>query len=406
MKIKISNGKLIDGTGTQASQPSEIIVANGEIVRINQTNELVEDGPYDKIIDAKGKTICPGLINAHLHLYMDAGPSPLHNLSEENGHLSLLKTVTRCRRLIDKGITTVRDMGAKDLGIIVLRDAIKKGIVDGPRLIVCGKAMAITGGHAQALANVVDGPDEMRRAVRKLLGSDVDFIKLFATGGFGKPGEQLTNYELTTEEIRAAVQTAHAAGKPVAAHAYGNRGIRNVIDAGVDSIEHATFLDKKSLDRIVEKGIFLVPTLANTYKVSTMGHQMGVPNDMIETAKQVFPEMMKQFSNAYRAGAKIALGTDGGSWLNPHQDIHTELKLRAQAGVKNIDLITMATKTSAECLKVDHEIGTIEVGKKSDIIIIDGDPSRNIEELNNIKLVIKGNIIYELSLLKGIAPIF
>jgi len=393
MKIKISNGQLIDGTGVKPYYPVEIIIDNGVIISINRSVKSIDDISYDRIIDAKNQTICPGLINAHLHLYMDAGISPLHNLSEENSHLSMLRTISRCNQLIKTGITTVRDMGAKDLGIITLRDAIKEGIVDGPRVVVCGKAMAMTGGHAQALADVVDGPDEMRKAVRKMLSADVDFIKLFATGGFGKPGEQLTNYELTIEEMRAAVQTAHAAGKPVAAHAYGNKGICNVIKAGVDSIEHATFLDKKSLDLVVEKGIFLVPTLANTYKVSKMKHQKYVPKEMIETAKQAFPEMMKQFSNAYKAGAKIALGTDGGSWLNAHEDIHTELKLRAQAGVNNMDLITMATQTSAECLNINNETGTIQIGKQSDILIIDGDPIKNINALKSVRLVIKGNKI-------------
>ena len=397
MKIKISSGKLIDGTGADPSEPSEIIIDNGRILEINQTVPSTDDTSFDKVIDANGKTICPGLINAHLHLYMDAGPTPLHNLTAEDGHLSLLKATVRCRQLLMNGITAVRDMGAKDLGIVALKKAIEEGLVEGPRIVVCGKALAITGGHAPALAIAVDGSNEIRRTVRKQLGSGVDFIKLFATGGFGKPGEQLDNFELTAEELRTAVQSAHAAGKTVAAHAYGTQGIRNAVDAGVDSIEHASFLDEEVLAKIVKTGIFLVPTLTNTFRVSTIGSHEGLPGFMVETAKRVFPEMMKQFSNAYRAGAKLAVGTDGGSWLNPHSDVHTELKLRAQAGVSNMDLITMATQTSAQCLRIDHEAGTIEVGKNSDIIIVDGDPLKDIDELKKILWVIKGNRTHQIS---------
>ena len=397
MKIKISNGKLIDGTGAEPTRSSGIIIDNGRIIEVNQMVSSSDDTSFDKVIDANGKTVCPGLINAHLHLYMDAGPAPLHNLTTEDGHLSLLKAAVRCRQLLMNGITAVRDMGAKDLGIVALKRAIEEGLIEGPRLVVCGKALAITGGHAPALAIAADGSNEIRRTVRKLLGSGVDFIKLFATGGFGKPGEQLHNFELTTEELGCAVQSAHAAGKAVAAHAYGTQGIRNAVDAGVDSIEHAAFLDEEVLAKIVKKSIFLVPTLTNTFRVSTVGNHEGLPDFMVETAKRVFPEMMKQFSNAYRAGAKLAVGTDGGSWLNRHGDVHTELKLRAQAGASNIDLIQMATQTSAQCLRIDHETGTIEVGKNSDIIIVDGDPLKNIDDLKKIRWVIKGNRTYQIS---------
>ena len=394
MKIKILGGKLIDGTGAEPSEPTEIILENGKIKAINQSASSADNTSFDKIIDAAGKTICPGLINAHLHLYMDAGPSPLKDLEAENGHLSLLKAANRCRQLIMNGITTVRDMGAKDLGIVALKNAIEDGLVDGPRMTVCGKALAMTGGHAPALSLAVDGPNEIRRTVRKLLDFGADFIKLFATGGFGKPGEQLDSFELTTEELNTAAQTAHAAGKTVAAHAYGIQGIRNAVDAGVDSIEHATFLDERVLEKIIEKGIFLVPTLTNTYRQSNASEKEGVPTFISEKAKQIFPIMMDKFRLAYESGAKIVAGTDGGSWMNPHHDLTTELKLRGEMGVSTKDLIKMATKTAAECLNLDNKIGTIEVGKCSDIIIIDGDPLNDISSLQNIDCVFVGENYY------------
>jgi len=394
MKIKILSGKLIDGTGAEPSEPSEIILENGRIIAINQEVSSADNASFDKIIDAAGKTICPGLINAHLHLYMDAGPSPLQDLDAENGHLSLLKAADRCRQLVMNGITTVRDMGAKDLGILALKKAIEEGLVEGPRILVCGKALAMTGGHAPALSIAVDGPNEIRRTVRMLLDFGADFIKLFATGGFGKPDEQLDSFELTTKELRTAAQTAHAAGKTVAVHAYGIQGIRNAVDAGADSIEHAVFLDEKVIEKIIEKGIFIVPTLANTYRQSNASEKDGVPTFISEKAKQVFPIMMDKFRLAYEAGAKIVAGTDGGSWMNPHYDLTTELKLRGEIGVPTKDLIKMATKTAAECLNLDNTIGTIEVGKRSDIIIVDGDPLNDISTLQNIDYVFIGENYY------------
>jgi len=392
MKLIIKGGKVIDGTPNPPLDKATIIIENYEIKEILQNDGSLSTNisSEDIVLDATDKVILPGLINAHLHLFLDAGRSPLEDLSYEKGSLGLLKSVKRCKMILNKGITAIRDMGAKDYGIVSLKEAIDKDIIQGPHIVTCGKAIAMTGGHALAIAITVDGPNEMRKIVRELLSERCDFIKVFATGGFGEIGERLDSYELTLDEIKVAVEIAHAAGKRVAAHAYGNTGIWNAIQSGVDSIEHATLLDEQAISEIVRKGIFLVPTLSNTYQLSTYGKDHGLPDYMIEVAKRFFPVMVDHFKKAYEAGVKLAAGTDGGSWLNPHYDIITELKLRGEAGVSNQDLIRMATQIAAECIGLEHEIGSIQVGKKADLVILDDDPLKNIDNLKKIWRVIKG----------------
>jgi len=401
MKIVIQGGTLIDGRGGLPAPLDRLLIKDGFIHQIWKKDDSAESvdrshkmAEADQSIDATGLFICPGLINAHVHLYMDGGCSPLHDLEKERGTLSLLKAAQRCARILEAGITTVRDMGAKDFGIVSLRNAIAEGVVIGSRLVVSGPALAMTGGHALALAETVDGPEDIRRAVRSRLAEGVDFIKVFATGGFGKIGEQLESYELGVDEIKSAAETAKAAGKGLAAHAYGNHGIRHAIRAGAFSIEHGTFLDEETINRIVANGIFIVPTLSNTFRVGNYGADAGLPGFMVETAKRIFPLMIEKFQDAYKAGVKLPAGTDAGSWLNPHDDLVTELEIRQQAGVSFHDLICMATLTAAECLGLGKEIGSLETGKRADLIIVNGNPLENIRALRDIRMVMKDGKIY------------
>jgi len=397
MKILIRGGMLIDGLGGREDNLEWLEIKDGFIVRIDKKGSSTVPQAHeeaDQIIEAQGLAVCPGLINAHLHLYLDGGKSPLHDLAQEKSHLSLLKAAARAKKVLHNGVTTVRDLGAKDYGIIALRQAIAEGLLEGPRIVACGPAIAMTGGHAQALATTADGNEEMRRAVRQRLQEGADFIKVFATGGFGKMGEQLEFYELRSDEITTAVETAGSAGKKVAAHAYGNQGIRNAIAAGVHSIEHGSYLDDETIDELVRKEIFLVPTLSNTLKVSTLGGEMGLPPFMVETAKMVFPVMLKNFQKAYRAGMKLPAGTDGGSWFNPVEDLVTELKLRAELGVPNSAVIRMATITAAQCLGLDKELGSLETGKRADVILVEGNPLMEVNSLANVRVVIRdGRVI-------------
>ncbi len=396
MDIVIRGGRLVDGRGDRPDELERLEITGGVISNVVRRAGPASPGAEPAagaVIEADGLWICPGLINAHVHLYLNGGRSPLAELEQESSHAALLGAARRAGVVLQAGVTTVRDAGAKDAGILALRQAIAAGLADGPRIIACGPALAMTGGHAHALSINVDGPEGVRLATRRLIQQGADFVKLFGTGGFGKLGERLDSYELDAGEIASAVETARAAGKKVAVHAYGNQGIRNALLAGAHSIEHASHLDDGTIADLLAKGVFLVPTLSNTHRVSTMGAEADLPAGMVETAKRVLPLMRDNFRKAWRAGLRLPAGTDGGSWLNPLEDLVTELKLRGDLGVPNADLIRMATITAAECLGLADQIGTVEPGKRADLVLVSGDPLEDITALANVKVVIQSGRI-------------
>jgi imidazolonepropionase-like amidohydrolase len=383
MTVLIRGAYLIDGTGADPVRDCSLVIEGERISAIQPGGGL--RATADAIsIDVEGRPVIPGLFNCHVHLQMDAGRSPLTDLDAEPAGLSLLRAARRAAEMLRRGITTVRDCGAKDSQVIHLRMAIASGVLDGPRIHACGRAICATGGHALVVSEAVDGAAQVERAALRQIGAGADFVKLMATGGFGKEDEQLDRSEFDMAEIRAAADTAHRAGKKLAVHAYGNQGVRNAIAAGADSIEHAAFLDEATVELLQQGGTFVVPTLTNTYRVVTEGLAGGLSEYMVKTAAAVFPTMMTNARRAYRAGVKMALGTDAGSWLNPHTDIVTELRLRVEAGATPLDAITMGTRGSAQCLGIDNVVGTLQPGKLADLVVLDGDP---LEDLSAVERV-------------------
>jgi imidazolonepropionase-like amidohydrolase len=243
------------------------------------------------------------------------------------------------------------------------------------------------GGHALVLSEPVADAAQAGLAARQQLAAGAAFIKVMATGGFGKDGERLDHSELGVAQIRAAAEAAHAAGRKITVHAYGNQGIRDAIAAGADSIEHAAFPDQATLDLLSERGLFIVPTLTNTYKVSRCGQAGGLPEHMVKTAAAAFPTMMANARRAWQAGVSMAIGTDAGSWLNAHTDIATELRLRVEAGATPMAVLTMATRSGARCLGIDHDVGTLEPGKLADLVILDGDPLDDLGAVERVHSV-------------------
>jgi imidazolonepropionase-like amidohydrolase len=323
MTVLIRGAYLIDGTGADPVRDCSLVI-EGERISAIQPGGRLRGTADTTSIDVEGRAVIPGLFNCHVHLQMDAGRSPLADLGREPAGLSLICAARRAAEMLKRGITTVRDCGAKDSQVIHLRMAIAQGVIDGPRIHACGRAICGTDGHALVVSEPVSGPGQVETAAQRQLESGADFIKLMATGGFGRDGERLDHCELDEAEIRAAADTAHRAGKRLAVHAYGRQGIRNAIAAGADSVEHAAFLDDEAIDLLRRRGMFIVPTLTNTYRVATEGIKGGLSEYMVKTAREALPMMMRSARRAYEAGVKMALGTDAGSWLNPHADIVTE----------------------------------------------------------------------------------
>ncbi len=385
MITALRGATVIDGTGA-GPRPGGTLVIEGRRLT------AVTTGPAPagaRTVDLDGRTVIPGLFNCHVHLQLNAGPSPLADLAGEPSGLSLLLAARRAGEMLRAGVTTVRDCGAKDWQVIHLRRAVEEGIVEGPRILACGRALCAAGGHAEVVGEPVGGEADVARAVARQLEAGADFVKAMGTGGFGKDGELLDRSELTVAQLRAAADAAHGAGRRLTVHAYGGQGIRDAIEAGADSIEHATFVDGPLLAALRARGVFIVPTLTNTYRVATEGARGGVAPFIVATASAVLPTMLDTAGRAFRAGVKMALGTDAGSWLNRHADIATELRLRVQAGATPLAAITMATAWSAECLGVGDQVGTLEPGKLADLVVLDGDPLADLSALEKIHAVYK-----------------
>jgi imidazolonepropionase-like amidohydrolase len=387
MTIVLRGATLIDGTGADPRRDSTLVMDGDQITAVGNGGAAPPGGA--SVVDIGGRTVMPGLFDCHVHLELDAGASPLVSLAAEAPEETARAAGRRAVDMLRRGITTVRDCGARGPGVIRLRDAIAAGRTEGPHILACGRAIGARGGHAGVLCDPVETERQAAAAARRQLAAGADFIKVMVTGGFGKDGEQLDHCELTPAQIRAAAAVAHGAGKRLTAHAYGTQGILNAIAGEADSVEHAAFLDAETIGLLRERGIFIVPTLTNTYRVSTEGRRGGVMEYLVATAAAAFPAMLASAGRAHRAGVSMAIGTDAGSWLNRHADVATELRLRVEAGASPLAALTMATRDSARCLGIGGTVGTLRPGQRADVIVVNGDPLADLSALERIHSVYK-----------------
>jgi len=392
----IRGGNIIPATGAPVIRDGIILVRKGRIVAVGSAETIAPPVVAEEaaVIDAKGKTVLPGLIDMHLHL----------GLSEEKGSIgftpeaitsSVLRTMTGLEKLIRGGITAVRDCGYPHHGIFALRQAVESGEIMGPRLFLCGRAICATGGHGASVSVQVDGPNEVRKAVRAELKAGADWIKLMATGGTGTPGERTSDVQLTVEEMAAAVDEARRRGKKVCAHCSCLDGVRAAIAAGVDSIEHGIELDDEVIERMVVDNIYLVPTLRCTRIEAESGPDSGIPEYTRRKASEIYRTQMKSFQRALAAGVKIAAGTDAGPFYLPvgGNSLVMELELMVEGGMEPMAALESATRVAAEALGVDSRLGTLEEGKLADLIVVDGDPLADIKALTNVWLVMKEGLV-------------
>jgi len=299
-----------------------------------------------EVIDMKGRTVVSGMVEAHVHIGINGEPDYEANAIRETIPMVALKASVYAKQDLLAGFTTLRTMGDEGYIDVALKRAIDSGLLDGPRLRVSGEALSITGGHGDFVlppevsmtdtlrgAVIVDSPDEARKAARYQLKMGADLIKLLATGGVLSGESEVGAAQLTEEEMRAAIMEAHKVGKKAAAHAHGSEGIKNAIRAGVDSIEHGTLLDDECIEMMLERGVFLVPTLSAIYNMKKYGIEGGLPELTARKNDEVASVHVQNFIKAYRAGVRIASGTDAGSPFNRHGEEAQELELMVQAGV-------------------------------------------------------------------------
>jgi len=346
-------------------------------------------------IDAPDATLLPGLIDCHVHFAMSGRPDWLAEVKEPYA-MACWRAAIHARHTLNAGFTMVRTLGGRDGADPALRDAQAAGIVVGPRIVATNMVVCMTGGHGAWIGREADGPNEVRKAVREQLKAGADCVKFIATGGVMTPGVQPGSQQLTFDELRAGVEEAHKAGRTTAAHAHGADGIHAAVLAGVDSIEHGSFMTGASMALMKERGTFYSATLC-----SAQGFLDAPPGAVADWAQvkanQVRVALDDTFRRAYRAGVKLVLGTDAGTPFNRHGDNARELALMVKLGVSPLDALRSGTRNGAELLGKLDTLGSIEPGKLADLLLVRGDVIADISRLcdpANIALVVQdGRIV-------------
>lgn len=414
MKMQIiKGGKLIDGTGGSPVEKSVVVVDGSKIGFVGKDGEFPMLNRDDiEIINAEGKTIMPGLIDTHVHIYRNGGSREFRSLPIYNNDLTLaMKSIPLLKRTLEMGITTLRDGGSGWNWLeVALRDAIDRGDIVGPRFFTSGYHLTVTGGHGYFmppwLPNIkeqssvqCDGPEEWRKAARLQIFNGVDNVKLVASRGFLstiRAGDVPTAAQASLEELKAAVDEAHKMGKKSSAHANGHQPIITAIEAGVDSIVHGFGMDEECAEMMVKKNVFLEATTLTIRRLMEFGSG-EMPDAMVERATEYWKIKEKEFRMILKKGVKISFASDMGMPYLYHGENARELNSLVELGMTPMAAIVSATNTAAQVIGIDDQVGTIEVGKIADIILIDGDPLKNMEILqaeDKIKMVMKeGKII-------------
>ena len=406
--LLIRNARLIDGSGSEPRTGIDLLIdPSGTIIAIEDRGTITAPSGA-QVIDVGGRSVLPGLIDAHTHLLSEpAGSYPemvTRNLHEGEADRAL-RGAANAWATLRAGFTTVRNVGGS-LADRSLRDAIDRGSLPGPRMLVANYSIGITGGHCDHTNSVhpeklghdpdyrkgiADGPDALRRAVRYQVKQGADVIKVCATGGVLSQGDGVGAPQLTPAELRAIVDEANRAERKVAAHAHGNQGIRDAVAAGVHSIEHGSILDRATVAQMRRRGVFLVPTTYVGRYVEKAADAGRLSADSARKAKAIAPRMRESFRLAYRGGVKIANGSDAGVF--PHGDNARELIEMVALGMSPEDAILAATSRAAELIGL-ADVGQLALGFRGDLIVVDGDPLSEISTLSSPKLVVKGGRVY------------
>jgi imidazolonepropionase-like amidohydrolase len=402
----IHAGRVIDGLTDKVLTEQTVVVDGGVIKSIEPGYRAAAAG--DRVIDLKSGTLMPGLMDMHVHITSEySRSSELEGFKENEGDVAI-EGVMYAERTLLAGFTTVRDLGDSYRAGITLRNAIAKGWVAGPRIIAAGRTIASTGGHGDPTngwarrfpANpgpdegVINGVEDARKAVRQRYKEGSDTIKITATGGVLSIAKSGLNPQMTEEEIRAVVDTARDYGFKVAAHAHGAEGIKRAVRAGVDTIEHGTFMDDEGIRLMKERGTFYVPTIsAGRWVFDQAQDPTFFPPVVRPKALQVGPQIQSTFGKAYKAGVKILFGTDTG--VSKHGENAKEFRLMVEAGMPPMEAIRSATSVTAKFLDLDDKLGSVTVGKLADLVGVPGDPRTEIAVMERVNFVMRDGKVYK-----------
>jgi imidazolonepropionase-like amidohydrolase len=391
--VAIRAGHLLD-VRTGKTLAKQIIVIQGDKIASVGADAQIPEGA--QVVDLSNATVLPGLIDAHTHVTMPTnfGYSRLATSAPREALIG----ARNARVTLEAGFTTLRNVGASGFTDVALRDAINAGDVPGPRMLVSGPALSITGGHcdnnllpfeyhAQS-GGVADGVEAVQHKVRENIKYGADLIKVCATGGVLSHGDNPQASQYTLEEMKAIVADAHRLGRKVAAHAHGAQGIRWASEAGVDSIEHGSYIDDAAIAEMKKNGTYLVPTLYLGDWFLENAERTGASADLIAKAREVMPAARKNVARAFAAGVKVGFGTDAAVY--PHGLNAHEFAVMVKLGVTPLQAIQAATINDADLLGWSDKVGTIEPGKWADIVAVDGDPLADVTTLERVRFVMKG----------------
>ncbi len=382
-----SGGNVFDGDGIL--QDNHAVLVEGDSISDMGPAEKFADYQGDKV-DTSGGTLMPGIADCHVHLVYRAEANPSAALDGVNPGEITLRVLENAQNSLKNGITALRDCGGRDYLEFPVRDACNSGRVFGPSIMASGRMICMTGGHGNKNGRVADGCDEVVKAVREQVHAGSDLVKIMATGGAMTPGVNPEDAHYSPDEMCAGVHEASRFHKTTASHAQGAEGIMNAVIAGITSIEHGIFMDQHCLDAMLERGTYLVPTLAAVMNILN-NEDKGIADYVLEKSRRVYDRHRESFTMFYKAGGKIAMGTDAGTPFNIHGENAMELSYMVDCGMTPTDALIASTANGHDLMRLKDR-GRIKVGNKADMLIVNGDPTEDIlmaADSSNHRLVVK-----------------
>lgn len=406
--IAVKAGRLFDGTGDVYRRDMVILIEGDKIKAVGPAGELSLPGEAE-IIDLSGAVVLPGLIDCHTHLSARADRFDEIYYFKDTPYHNAFVAVVNAKTTLLAGFTTVRDVGSRAFLAVDLRDSIDEGLVPGPRIVASGPGISMTGGHGDLNRfapqvrittfpnerdyRIADGPDQVRQVTRAQLKHGVDLIKIHASGGVMSRGDSPGAAQFTIDELKTAVDEAHAAGRKVAAHAHGTQGIKNAVVAGVDSIEHGSLIDDEGIQLMLKHGTWLVADIYNDDYLLGKAIEFKLPQESIDKERMIGQLQRENFARAAKAGVKIAFGTDSGVY--PHGDNARQFRYMVKYGLTPAQAIRAATSGAAELLNRGEKVGRVAPGRWADLIAVSGDPLADVTALEQVRFVMKGGTTYK-----------